>query len=77
MTGAPAQRLGLTDRGVIRDGAKADMVLFDPQTVDTPATFDDPAQFPVGIDYVAVNGALVIDGGRRTGARPGRALRSR
>ena len=77
MTGAPAQRLGLSDRGVIRDGAKADLVLFDPSGVDTPATFDDPLQFPVGIDYVAVNGALVIDNGRHTGVRPGRALRSR
>ena len=77
MTGAPAQRLGLTDRGVIRNGAKADLVLFNPATVDTPATFDDPLQFPVGIDYVAVNGTLVIDDGRHTGARPGRALRSR
>lgn len=76
MTGAPAQRLGLSDRGVIRDGAKADLVLFDPSGVDTPATFDDPVQFPVGIDYVAVNGALVIDNGQHTGARPGRALRS-
>ena len=77
MTGAPAQRLGLSDRGVIRDGAKADLVLFNPSAVDTPATFDDPLQYPVGIDYVAVNGALVIDNGRHTGARPGRALRSR
>ena len=76
MTGAPAQRLGLSDRGVIRDGAKADLVVFDPSGVDTPATFDDPLQFPVGIDYVAVNGSLVIDNGRHTGARPGRALRS-
>ena len=77
MTGAPAQRLGMSDRGVIRDGAKADLVLFDPSGVDTPATFDDPLQFPVGIDYVAVNGTLVIDNGRHTGALPGRALRSR
>ena len=76
MTGAPAQRLGLTDRGVIRDGAKADLALFNPATVDTPATFDDPLQYPVGIDYVAVNGTLVIDNGESTGARPGRALRS-
>ena len=76
MTGAPAQRLGLADRGIIRGGAKADLVLFDPQAVDTPATFDDPAQFPVGIDYVAVNGTLVIDNGQHTGALPGRALRS-
>ena len=77
MTGAPAQRLGLPDRGVIRNGAKADLVLFNPQQVDTPATFDDPTQYPVGIDYVLVNGTPVIDGGRHTGALPGRALRSR
>ena len=77
MTGAPAQRLGLSDRGVIRNGAKADLVLFNPQQVDTPATFDDPTQYPVGIDYVLVNGTPVIDGGRHTGALPGRALRSR
>ena len=76
MTGAPAQRLGLTDRGVIRDGAKADIVLLNPGDVDTPATFDDPQQFPVGINYVAVNGSLVIDNGQHTGARPGRALKS-
>ena len=77
MTGGPAKRLGLADRGVIRNGAKADLAVFDPQMVDTPATFDEPAQFPVGIDYVVVNGQLVIDNGRHTGARPGRALRSR
>ena len=77
MTGAPARRLGLTDRGVIRNGAKADLAVFHPQQVDTPATFDDPAQYPTGIDYVLVNGVPVIDGGRHTGARPGRALRSR
>ena len=52
MTGAPAQRLGLTHREVIRDDPMADLALFDLQPVDTPATFGDPAQFPVGIDYV-------------------------
>ena len=77
MTGAPAQRLGITDRGIIRNGAKADLVLFNPDRVDTPATFEDPAQYPVGIDYVLVNGVPVIDNGRHTGATPGRALRSR
>ena len=76
MTGAPAQRLGLADRGIIRNGAKADIVLFNPHQVDTPATFDDPTQYPVGIDYVLVNGTPVIDDGRHTGALPGRALRS-
>ena len=76
MTGAPAQRLGIADRGVLRNGAKADLVLFNPGLVDTPATFEDPQQYPVGIDYVCVNGVLVIDNGRHTGALPGRALRS-
>jgi N-acyl-D-amino-acid deacylase len=77
MTSAPARRLGLADRGEIRDGAKADLVVFNSATVDTAATFDDPMQYPVGIDYVCVNGQLVIDNGRHTGALPGRALRSR
>ncbi len=77
MTGAVAQRFGLTDRGIIRNGAKADLVLFNADTVDTPATFDDPLQYPVGIDYVAVNGTLVIDNGRHTGALPGQVVRSR
>ena len=77
MTQAPAQRLGLTDRGTIRNGAKADLVLLNPQQVNTPATFEDPAQYPIGIDYVLVNGTPVIDNGQHTGATPGRALRSR
>ncbi len=77
MTSAPARRLGLADRGEIRDGARADLVVFNSATVDTAATFDDPMQYPVGIDYVCVNGQLVIDNGRHTGALPGRALRSR
>ena len=77
MTGAPAQRLGLSDRGTIHNGAKADLVLFNAETVDTPATFDDPRQYPVGIDYVCVNGQLVVDNGQTTAALPGRALRSR
>ena len=77
MTGAPAQRLGLSDRGTIHNGAKADLVLFNAETVDTPATFDDPRQYPVGIDYVCVNGQLVVDKGQTTAALPGRALRSR
>ncbi len=75
MTSAPAERLGLRDRGVLRDGLAADVVVFDPQRVRSLATYDQPRQFPEGIDYVLVNGELVIDAGAHTGALPGRALR--
>jgi N-acyl-D-amino-acid deacylase len=76
MTALPAQRLGLQDRGILRDGMKADVVVFNPDTVEAKATFEDPKQYPVGIDYVIVNGKLVIDNGNHTGALPGRALKS-
>lgn len=75
MTSFPAQRLGLPDRGILRDGFKADIVLFDPDTVKAPATKRDPRQYPIGIDYVIVNGVVVIDKGENTGALPGRGLR--
>ncbi|MGI8928092.1 MAG: amidohydrolase family protein, partial [Candidatus Limnocylindrales bacterium] len=75
MTAAPAARLGLTDRGLLIDGYKADMVVFDPETVRSNATYDEPRSYPDGIDYVAVNGQLVVDEGHHTGALPGRALR--
>lgn len=75
MTGAPAKRLGLRDRGVLRDGAFADIVVFNPETVRALATFEDPKQLPVGIETVFVNGTLVWDNGTHTGALPGRALR--
>ena len=75
MTLAPAQRLGLRERGVIRDGAVADLVVFDPATVRSNASYDDPRRFPDGIDHVLVNGRLVVEDGRHTGATPGRALR--
>ena len=75
MTSFPAQRLGLPDRGLLRDGFKADVVLFNADTVKTHATREDPKQYPVGIDYVIVNGKVVIDRGENTGALPGRALR--
>jgi N-acyl-D-amino-acid deacylase len=76
MTGAPAARLGLKDRGLLRDGYVADLVVFDPARVRSNATHDDPRRYPDGIEYVIVNGEPVIDGGRHTGALPGRALRS-
>ena len=75
MTSFPAQRLGLPDRGLLKDGFKADIVVFDPDTVKTDATRGDPKHFPVGIEYVIVNGEIVVDGGENTGALPGRALR--
>jgi N-acyl-D-amino-acid deacylase len=75
LTSLPAQTLGLPDRGILRNGMKADIVVFDPATVHSPATLEDPHQFPVGIEYVLVNGQIVVDGGRHTGALPGRALR--
>jgi N-acyl-D-amino-acid deacylase len=75
MTSAPAARLGLPDRGLLRDGMKADIVVFDPVTVSSPATYEAPRRFPIGIPYVLVNGTLVVDGGEHTGALPGRALR--
>ena len=75
MTSFPAQRLGLPDRGLLRDGFKADIVVFNPDTVKTHATREDPKRYPIGIEYVIVNGQVVIDRGRNTGALPGRALR--
>ena len=75
MTSFPAQRLGLPDRGLLRDGFKADIVVFDANEVKAPATKADPKQYPSGIDYVIVNGEVVIDQGENTGALPGRALR--
>ena len=75
MTSFPAQRLGLPDRGLLRDGFKADIVVFNPDTVKALATKEDPKQFPVGIEYVIVNGHVVIDQGENTGALPGRSLR--
>ena len=75
MTSFPAQRLGIPDRGLLRDGFRADIVIFNPDTVKTHATREDPKHYPVGIDYVIVNGQVVIDRGENTGALPGRAIR--
>jgi N-acyl-D-aspartate/D-glutamate deacylase len=75
MTSAAAARLGLTDRGLLRDGFKADIVVFDPVRVRALATYEEPRRFPAGIEYVLVNGELVVDRGEHTGALPGRALR--
>ena len=76
MTSLPASRMGLHDRGIVRPGMIADLVAFDPATVKDRATFADPFHYSDGIPYVAVNGRLVVDGGRVTEERPGRVLRS-
>jgi N-acyl-D-amino-acid deacylase len=70
-----AQRVHLTDRGVLKKGLWADVVVFDPATVTDRATFEDPAQFSVGMEYVLVNGVPVIAGGKMTGALPGQVIR--
>jgi len=75
MTGAPAARLGLRDRGVLRDGAIADVVVFDPVRVRSNATYEEPCRYPDGIEHVIVAGVPVVAGERHTGATPGRALR--
>jgi N-acyl-D-amino-acid deacylase len=75
MTSLPAQTFGFRDRGLIREGFAADMVIFDEKTIIDRATFDKPHQFPVGISKVIVNGQLVFADGQMTEARPGVALR--
>lgn len=75
MTSFPAQRFGLGDRGILRDGLKADVVVFDPLTVSGVATFPKPKQFPIGIEYVFVNGQMVVERGEHTGALPGEPLK--
>jgi N-acyl-D-amino-acid deacylase len=76
MTQLPATRLGLRDRGVIREGAYADLVVLNPVTIADVATFTDPHRYPEGIQHVLVNGQFVVRDGRQTEARPGRVLRS-
>ena len=75
MTGAPAARVGLRERGLIREGMYADITIFDPAKVIDRATFESPNQHPIGIEYVLVNGKISVDKGQRTSALAGRALR--
>jgi N-acyl-D-amino-acid deacylase len=75
MTGGAAAALGLTDRGTLREGAAADITVFDPATIAERATYDEPHQYAAGISTVVVNGEVVIDGGDHTGVLPGRVLR--
>ena len=75
MTSLPAARMKLWDRGLVRPGFMADLVVFDPATVRDRSTFANPKQYSEGMRYVLVNGEFVVDDGRITQARPGRALR--
>ena len=75
MTSWPATRMRLYDRGAIREGLKADVTIFNEERIEDVATYENPTSYPLGIDYVLVNGQLVIDQGRHTGAKPGSVLR--
>jgi len=75
MTGLPAFNVGLKQRGLLRPGYFADITIFDPKTVIDRATFEEPNQYPVGINYVIVNGQIEVDNGQRTPANSGRVLR--
>src|SRR5262245_7307440 len=75
MTSLNAARIGLRDRGLVREGLAADLCLFNPDKIIDRATYTDPFQYNEGIEYVLVNGQLVLDHDKHTGARPGRALR--
>jgi dihydroorotase/N-acyl-D-amino-acid deacylase len=75
MTSLPAQRVGLLDRGLLRPGMAADVVVFDPDSIIDVATFEDPHQLSRGVQYVVVNGEIVLSDGEITPARPGRGLR--
>jgi N-acyl-D-amino-acid deacylase len=75
MTSASARRMGAMDRGLVRPGLKADLVIFDPNTLQDTATYENPISYPDGVHFVVVNGILVIEEAQPTGATPGRALR--
>ena len=75
MTSMPADLIQLRNRGRVAEGAFADIVIFDPGTVEDRATFEDPHQYPIGIEHVIVNGTPIIQHGEHTEARAGRVLR--
>lgn len=75
MTSLPARTFGIRDRGLVREGFWADLVIFDPATVGDRATFEKPHQYSTGLDYVLVNGVPVVEEGRPTSVRPGKVVR--
>ena len=74
MTGLPATNLGLDHRGFLKEGMFADIVVFDPKTIQDQASYEDPHKYAVGMKHVFVNGVQVLKDGIHTGAKPGRAL---
>lgn len=76
-SGLPAQKLRLANRGAIKKGYQADLVIFEPGVIQDQATYAEPLQYPSGIDYVLVNGEVVIDQGKQTTARPGKVIRKK
>ena len=77
MTSLPAQKLRLKTKGFLAENYDADVVVFDPATVMDRSTYEDPRQYPAGIDWVLVNGSVVVENGKHNGERPGRTIRSR
>jgi N-acyl-D-aspartate/D-glutamate deacylase len=75
MTSLNAEKLGIEDRGLLRAGKKADITIFDSERVTDRATFENPHQYPVGIEYVIVNGVPVLEKEQHLGTKPGRVLR--
>ena len=75
MTSANAAKVGILDRGILRPGMRADVTVFDATRILDNATYEKPHQYATGVAYVIVNGQLVLDGVRHTGARPGRILK--
>ena len=75
MTSLPANTFQLRDRGLIREGGWADIVVFDPEKISDPAAYNDPHHYAIGIPYVLVNGVAVVTNGEHTGAKPGQGLK--
>jgi N-acyl-D-amino-acid deacylase len=75
MTAMSAGKMGIKGRGILKEGFFADIVIFDPETIKDRATFEDPHQYPDGIEYVIINGQIVAEHGTIVGTRPGRILK--
>jgi len=75
MTGKPAMRLGLKNRGILKEGNYADIVVFNPEKIQDRATYENPNQYPEGIEYVIINGKVAVKKGHETGVKSGKVLR--